>query len=193
MTPGKSTEAELRQFGNQFSYNSTFFIHENTSYILYYRTSLSGDTTFAIRFFIGNGTIQSIDLGVDTARYYMTLSKLLNDYGKPTGILVGLPKHQNNLSMLVLYEDQQFMAEYVLFQNETDNSSYCYDPPFSPWTIISWASGKNWLDFINQRNEAQSYKPLDEVSDYDIPSLHEILKNSNQVLCMRIKVDKILP
>lgn len=189
ISPGKTTSAELNQFVNQFP--AELISAETQRYIVYYITSRTGDTSFSVMFFTSHDVIQSIDLGVDTARYYVTLPKLLNDYGMPTRILVGPPKYDNNLSMLVLYENQQFMGEYVLFPNQYDNSLYCYDPPFSPWTIITWATNKTWLNFIDQ--EEQSYKPLAEVSDYDIPSLHKILKNPNRALCMKIQIDKILP
>lgn len=188
MSPGKTTAAKLNQFVNQFP---TELVETNPRrYIVYYLTSITGDTSFSVSFFVSGDVVQSIDLGVDTARYYVTLPKLLNDYGRPTKILIGPPKYEENLSMLVLYEDQQFMGEYVLFPNQLDNTLYCYDPPFSPWTVITWQAGESWVDFVDQKEEA--YKPLHEVSEYTVPSLQKILINPNRALCMKVEVDKII-
>lgn len=87
--------------------------------------------------------------------------------------------------MIVLFERQQLMGEYVLFQNELDNSSYCYDPPFSPQNIIMWTPDTTWLSFVNQ---PESYKSLDEVSNYDIHSISEQLKIPDQPFCIQIQV-----
>lgn len=91
--------------------------------------------------------------------------------------------------MLVLYEDQQFLGDYVLFPNEDDTSLYCYDPAFSPMDIVTWAPGQNWQDFIKQ--ESQAYMPLEEVTDYDISSFRDILRNDHRALCMKVQTDQI--
>ena len=189
ITPGITSTAELHQFAQQFPTDLVDI--ENSLYRIYYVTSKTGDTSFSVSFFIRDGLVQSIDPGGDTAKDYVTLPKLLNDYGMPTGVLIGPPEFDDELSMLVLYEDQQFMGKYLLFPNELDNSLYCYDPQSSPYDLNTWAPDRKWQSFV--RNDEQSYKPLGDVSNYDISSFRETLRNNNRALCMKIQTDKIPP
>jgi len=190
MTPGNTTFAELEQFAHQFPADLVSI--EENQVIIYYITSKTGDTTFSVKFFVGNDLIHSINLSVDTARYYVTLPKLFISYGMPTKILIGPPEYEVNPTMLVLYEDQQFMGKYWLYPNPSDNSFYCYDPQFSPIDVITWSPDKTWHNFVNQQHK-ESYIPIDKVSDYDIQSIQNILKNPNRALCMKIQTDQILP
>lgn len=189
VTPGITSVAELNQFVRQFP--EDLIEIDSDHYTIYYVTSKTGDTSFSIRFLVSNDVVRSIDLGGDTGKYYMTLPKLLSDYGMPEKVLIGPPEFENYLSMLVIYDKQRFIGKYFLFQNELDRALYCYDPQFSPYDVLTWSTQKGWQDFINQ--EAQSYKTLSEVSDYDVAWFYQSLKIHNRTLCMHLQTDKILP
>lgn len=184
LTPGITTVAELEQFAYQFP--EGLVSSWNDKFTIYYITSKTGDTSFSVNFIVKNDVIQSISLNVDTARYYVTLPKLLISYGMPTKILIGPSDYEPDLTMLVLYEDQQFMGKYWLYPNPSDNSLYCYDPQFSPIDVITWSPDKTWQNFINHQDK-ESYKLLEEVSDYDIRAIQKILINPNRKLCMNIR------
>jgi hypothetical protein len=110
----------------------------------------------------------------------------------PDQVYVGPPdEFEHDLVMVVLYEKQQFAGRYILWQNELDKTFYCYDPQSIAQYVLTWAHGEDWLNLMEQMEE--SLKPLDEVSDYDILSLHQKLKVPNRALCMKVQADKILP
>ncbi len=202
MTPGETTEAELKQFGDQFAkegYTPLLLTSEGI-YTFYYFTHRSGDTTFETLFFVGNDKIEAMGIKMETATDYFPLSKILTDYGVPKQIFIVSNRGDGILYMIVLYENEHIVGKYALIQNKLDNSLYCYDPLSINQYIVTWAPGKNWLDYLNREFRGSSdvisldsLRPLKDVSDYDINSLQRLLKTPNRSICLKVKIGKLLP
>jgi len=192
MTPGKTTVAELLQFTGQFTMPGFDMLNtDDGTYTFRYLKSQTEPSRWVVQFLTNGGKIRGIDLIAETAQYSFPLSKTLSEYGVPEKVLIG-PEVFEALPMMVLYEGQRIMGSYYLYQDNIDKSLYCYSPGSTSQEIVIWAPNEDWRSFIGPKEE-QSYKPLDEVSDYDITSFHEVLRMSNKTLCMKIQTDKILP
>ena len=192
MTPGKTTIAELLQFTGQFTMPGFDMLETDDGvYTFRYLRSTKEASPWVVQFFTDGGKIRGIDLITETAQYSFPLSKILSGYGVPEKVLIR-PGVFEALPMRVLYESQRIMGFYYLYQDDIDKSLYCYSPGSTSQEVVTWAPNQDWRSFIGPKEE-QLYKPLDEVSDYDIPSFHEILKNPDNVLCMNIQTDKKLP
>jgi hypothetical protein len=193
LTPGKTTVAELKQFLGQFP---TDFASQRGSYTLFYITSKTGDSAWSVTFWTDPEKLTGILLPVETAQHSFPLAKILSDYGTPEKVFIGPPQEsEHGLVMVVLYEKQQFAGRYILWQNEQDKTLYCYDPQSIAQYVITWAPDRDWLNWApgEMKQSKELLKPLDEVSDYDIPSLYAKLKVPNRALCMHVQTDKILP
>lgn len=193
MTPGKTTVPELQQFLSRFSTN---FASQPGGYTLFYITSKTGDSAWSVTFWTGPKTLTGILLPVETAQNSFPLAKIFSDYGMPDEVFIGPPhEFEQDLVMIVLYEKQGFAGRYILWHDEQDPTRYCYDPKSIAQYVITWAPGRDWLNWapgeMNQNKDL--LKPLAEVSDYDIPALHAQLKVPNRPLCLHVQTDKILP
>jgi hypothetical protein len=197
LTPGKTTVAQLEQFLNQFP---TGFVSQDGKYVLFYITTKTVDSSWSVSFWTDGEKLTNILLPVETAQHSFPLAKILDDYGMPEQVFLGPPdEFEQDLVMVVLYEKQQFAGRYILWQNELDKTLYCYDPQSIAQYVMTWAPGADWvnwspgeIEFDPKDQKKELLKPLAEVSDYDIPTLHEKLKAPNSTLCMHIQTDKIL-
>jgi len=192
ITPGKTTIAELFQFTKQFTMLGFEMVDIGEgAYIFRYLTSQNSNSPRVVQFFTYGENIRGIDLIAETAQYNFPLSKILSDYGVPDQVFIG-PEVVHALPMKVVYEYKRILGSYYLYQDNNDKSLYCYNPHGTSQEIITWAPDEDWHSFTSKKEE-QSYKSLDEVSDYDIPAFREKLRIYNRSLCIRIETDKLRP
>lgn len=193
LTPGKTTVPELKQFLSEFS---TGFASQEGNYVLFYITSKTVDSSWSVSFWTDPEKLTAILLPVETAQNSFPLAKILSDYGVPEQVFIGPPhEFEHDLVMVVLYEKQGFAGRYILWQDEQDQTRYCYDPGSIAQYVITWAPGREWLNWAPgaMDQDKELLKPLAEVSDDDVPSLHAKLKVPNRALCLHVQTDKILP
>lgn len=149
----------------------------NGVYTVHYDPPVTTDVAFMVSFFIPNSIVEEITTDSDTVPLSFPLTKLLQDYGMPDKVLIGLVDY--NEQMFVLYEKQKILSRYYL---STQNNYLCYDPR-SALSMSTWG-GDEYQPFKDTIS-GSTLKPLDQVTDYDMDAFYEQFSTRNRAICMK--------
>jgi len=189
IVPGQTTVYEFVQFVNQYPYNADLLEKNEGYYTFYYHAPIHTGQSSTVLFFNEGELIQGIGIQLETAHLSFPLNKLLKEYGVPDKVLIGPdPNSGMGYYMFVIYDKQRIAAEYHIYPQD---EYLCYEPPHVSG-IVTWAEGKNWLEYINQlfgpfteQVSESSLKPLEHVTVYDLDAFHKQFSTKSRPICMK--------
>jgi len=140
----------------------------------------------------------------DTLLSAFTLPQILATYGLPSQILVRpfpdyvghpSPPAQYTFAFILLYPDKGFLVEYISERLEQNGFFVgCRTKPYSlnlsawdpnePLTLLEAVQNLSGLEGISDQN-AEAFKPMEDVTALSTKDFYEIFKNANSEACIK--------
>lgn len=189
--PGVSTWTETKQFIEQFrvyvygvdKVNNKITKPEiSESYMWFVAIPDSGsDATTAVFFEVQNNVISAIEIGADLVEYFYPPHKILEEYGQPDQIFIGISEYfvfqeTNYAQIYILYEDINILTSYFFYgSNLTNPLNICLDEENQASNLYLWSPNTE-LDF-----DFSKLKLLEQFSELNVESFYQrFIDRSNQ-------------